>query len=207
MHHIGIWNFKLANHMECAVPSFLSISTGKSYLTFFYRWLSACINLVKFQYFFYGSCGLLLNILFDVPLKLGLMRASQPDLFPMSLSRKSDGDCEEGTVLLGDFISSLQEPSLKKNRNKESEERRESEGGRSNSQKTRNFNRYQWNTQGENNKDLNDFCTATPENPSNFTCSGHIVFNRTYPLGTHWLFQCNLSTYYDVESTWKIHWI
>jgi hypothetical protein len=36
----------------------------------------------------------------------------------MSLSRKSDGDCEEATVLLEDFISSLQEPGLRKNKNK-----------------------------------------------------------------------------------------
>lgn len=46
-----------------------------------------------------------------VPLKLGLMRASYPDVLPMSLSRKSEGDsC--GPALLGGFISSLQELSL-----------------------------------------------------------------------------------------------
>lgn len=39
------------------------------------------------------------------------MRASYPDVLPMSLSRKSDGDsC--GPALLGGFISSLQELSL-----------------------------------------------------------------------------------------------
>lgn len=48
---------------------------------------------------------------YNVPLKLGLMRASYPDVFPMSLSRKSEGDsC--GPVLPGGFISSLQELSL-----------------------------------------------------------------------------------------------
>lgn len=47
-----------------------------------------------------------------IPLKLGLMRASYSDVLPMSLSRKSDGDiC--GPALLGGFISSLQELSLK----------------------------------------------------------------------------------------------
>lgn len=46
-----------------------------------------------------------------IPLKLGLMRASYPDVLPMSLSRKSEGDsC--GPALLGGFISSLQELSL-----------------------------------------------------------------------------------------------
>lgn len=48
---------------------------------------------------------------YTVPLKLGLMRASYPDVFPMSLSRKSEGDsC--GPALPGGFISSLQELSL-----------------------------------------------------------------------------------------------
>lgn len=47
----------------------------------------------------------------SLPLKLGLMRASYPDVLPMSLSRKSEGDsC--GPALLGGFISSLQELSL-----------------------------------------------------------------------------------------------
>lgn len=46
-----------------------------------------------------------------VPLKLGLMRASYPDVFPMSLSRKSEGD-SWGPALPGGFISSLQELSL-----------------------------------------------------------------------------------------------
>lgn len=46
-----------------------------------------------------------------VPLKLGLMRASYPDVLPISLSRKSEGDsC--GPALPGGFISSLQELSL-----------------------------------------------------------------------------------------------
>lgn len=46
-----------------------------------------------------------------VPLKLGLMRASYPDVLPMSLSRKSEGDiC--GPALLEGFVSSLQELSL-----------------------------------------------------------------------------------------------
>lgn len=46
-----------------------------------------------------------------VPLKLGLIRASYPDVFPMSLSRKSEGD-SWGPALPGGFISSLQELSL-----------------------------------------------------------------------------------------------
>lgn len=46
---------------------------------------------------------------YAVPLKLGLIRASYPDVFPMSLSRKSEG---ESSCLLGCFISSLQELSL-----------------------------------------------------------------------------------------------
>lgn len=46
-----------------------------------------------------------------LPLKLGLMRASYPDVLPISLSRKSEGDsC--GPALPGGFISSLQELSL-----------------------------------------------------------------------------------------------
>lgn len=54
---------------------------------------------------------------FTVPLKLGRMRASYPDVLPMSLSRKSEGDsC--GPALLAGFISSLQELSLTLSRKK-----------------------------------------------------------------------------------------
>lgn len=64
-----------------------------------------------------------------LPLKLGLMRASYPDVFPMSLSRKSEGDsC--GPALLGGFISSLQELSLilPRERGERGETEREREG-------------------------------------------------------------------------------
>lgn len=58
------------------------------------------------------------------------MRASYPDVFPMSLSRKSEGDsC--GPALPGGFISSLQELSLTLPRERIQRERKEDLGNSS----------------------------------------------------------------------------
>lgn len=48
-----------------------------------------------------------------LPLKLGRIRASYPDVRPMSLSRKSEGDMGWGALREWDLISSLPETSLR----------------------------------------------------------------------------------------------
>lgn len=45
-------------------------------------------------------------MMLNIPLKFGLIRASYPDVFPISLSRKSEGDMVNEKVPLPDALES-----------------------------------------------------------------------------------------------------
>ena len=86
----------------------------------------------------------------------------------MSLSRKSDGDCEEGTVLLEDFISSLQEPGLKKNKKKHIKRGREKQE----------LEKLQIGINGIHNERKNFFTRPPPKTHRLSHDVQYIVFNR-----------------------------
>lgn len=118
---VGLWVnmqnrmtlFIAPNTHNCALPKQIAIILPKFTKMFIY----ICYNIISLIYPVklhtpvLRKVGHYCTLHCTIPLKFGLMRASYPDVRPISLSRKSDGDGGL-TALLGNFIS-LQEPGLK----------------------------------------------------------------------------------------------